>query len=137
MNIGRAQATFVKDESSLWSNLGLWWKVTERFGISYNFSTEQQRNLKGYVDHKSDSEVYFGLYDRYTYSNTISTGYNFSTKMSLNLRCRHYWSVADYKEYYFLNSDGSITNFNLTWKNADVNYNAFNIDMTFKWEFAP
>ncbi len=57
--------------------------------------------------------------------------------MKIDFRCRHYWSWADYNSYYFLNPDGSLSQYPEYSDNEDKNYNAFNIDMTYKWEFAP
>jgi len=57
--------------------------------------------------------------------------------MNIDLRGRHYWSWADYDSYFFLNPNGSLMNYAAYPENADVNFNAFTIDMMFKWEFAP
>ena len=39
--------------------------------------------------------------------------------------------------YYFLNEDGSLDELEEDYYKDDINYNAFTIDMVFKWNFAP
>ena len=52
------------------------------------------------------------------------------------MRVRHYWSGADNKNFYQLQEDGSLAE-DLSYTTDDENYNAFNIDMVFRWIFAP
>jgi len=55
---------------------------------------------------------------------------------SFNFRLRHYWSEADYDGYYELSENGRLLPLDYH-ANHDVNYNAFNIDLTLRWNFAP
>jgi hypothetical protein len=57
--------------------------------------------------------------------------------MSLSFRLRHYWSKAQYQQYYHLGADGMLNDYSSYGNNHDVNFNAFNIDMVFFWQFAP
>lgn len=121
-----------------WQNTGLWLKASQRFNINYDLSLRNEINAKGYVDDFGNDSIYFGTYDRNTLVNTISLGYAFNTKTSLDFRARHYWSKADYDaQYYLLQSDGTLLADDGCTTAADVNFNAFNIDMIFTWEFAP
>jgi hypothetical protein len=115
----------------------LWWKASQRFNITHNINMGHEFNAKGYVDKLDDANIYFGTYDRTTIENTTSLGYTFNTKIAIDCRIRHYWSYADYEDQqYFLNTDGSLTA-DPHQSAEDVNFNAFNIDMILKWEFAP
>lgn len=120
-----------------WYNTNLWWKASQRFNVFYDLSLRHDYNAKGFVDIIDDDQIYFGIYDRSTLENTFSMGYTFNTKISIDFRVRHYWSFADYEDqHYFLNTDGSLVVSDHS-SDEDVNFNAFNIDMIFKWEFAP
>ena len=120
-----------------WINTNLWWKASARFEMFYNINYRDEFNSKGYVDSYDDDNIFFGTYDRRTLVNTFSTSYTFNTKMAVDFRARHYWSAADYEDqHYFLNQDGSLRLDNHT-SEDDVNFNAFNIDMVLRWEFAP
>jgi len=121
----------------VWGNTNFWWKATQRFNMRYDVSTNRDFENFGYVSDISRDSVYFGGFDRNTLTNTLSMSYTFNTKMKIDFRARHYWSWADYNSYFFLNPNGSLNLDAGYAENADVNFNAFNIDMTFKWEFAP
>ena len=120
-----------------WCNTNLWWKASQRFNFYYEVSTNQDFDNFGYVDDHGRDSVYFGHFNRHTLVNTLTMSYTFNTRLKIDFRGRHYWSWADYNTYYFLNPDGSLAYTSAYTENADVNYNAFNIDMTLKWEFAP
>jgi hypothetical protein len=129
--------TEIKERWGDWMTTNLWWKATQRFNVFYEIAMRREVNATGYVDHLSNDSIFFGTYDRNTFENTLSMAYNFNTKTAIDFRARHYWSVADYeKQLFFLNNDGSLSTTDYT-KDTDVNYNAFNIDMSFRWEFAP
>lgn len=120
-----------------WIHTNLWWKASARFNMFYNISYRDEFNAKGFVDSYDDDNIFFGTYDRTTIENTLQTSYTFNTKLAVDLRARHYWSVADYEDQqYFLNQDGSLRTDSHTSQN-DKNFNAFNIDMVVRWEFAP
>jgi hypothetical protein len=56
--------------------------------------------------------------------------------MSLGLSARHYWALVEYNKFYKLEGDGNLANTNYN-SNQNRNYNAFNIDLIFRWRFAP
>lgn len=131
---------YVSNENSthgFWGNTDLSWKVTQRFNLTYDISTNLDFENFGYVSDINRDSVYFGGFDRHTFINTLELSYTFNTKMKVDFRGRHYWSWADYDSYYFLNADGSLQPTIQYSGNSDINYNAFTIDMSFKWEFSP
>ena len=100
-----------------------------------------RRNSLGYVTKTSNSttledDIIFGSRYRQDLETTVAANYLFTNKISLTLRVRHYWAMVDYNQYYMLNQDGTMgdTNYN---NNHNTNYNAFNIDLIFRWRFAP
>ena len=63
--------------------------------------------------------------------------YSFSTKSSLSLSFRHYWSPVQYEDqYYVLNTDGTLS-IDDYFENNDINYNIWNLDLNYTWQFAP
>jgi len=56
--------------------------------------------------------------------------------MGLGIDVRHYWSSVVYNQYYELQADGKLMDVEDN-PAADVNFNAFTIDMTYSWEFTP
>lgn len=81
-------------------------------------------------------EIIFGRRDNITVENVLNTGYTFNKNMSLTFRLRHYWSKVAYSQYNLLLEDGGLGPTDYA-GNRDGNYNAFNIDMVYRWRFAP
>lgn len=115
-------------------------RFSDRFTISFSTSLEKDLNSYGWVETQADSlnnlTIYFGRRDVTTVQNILTSKYIFSTKTSLTLRLRHYWSTARYLSYYTLNLNGYLDPSD-AWLNKDINYNAFTIDLKFIWYFAP
>ncbi len=111
------------------------YRFTNQFSLQYQLNYNKKENDQGYVD-EDVNNIIFGQRDRKSYTNTISGKYNFSTKSSLSLSFRHYWSDVAYKDYYNLNSDGSLSN-NNNYIGEDVNFNSWNLDLNYFWQFAP
>jgi hypothetical protein len=86
---------------------------------------------------ESTDTIYFARRDVKTVSSVISTSYTINNKAGLNLRIRHYWSGVINKDYSQLQHNGSLINDPSYIAHSDENYNAFNIDLVFRWIFAP
>ncbi|MBB4081058.1 hypothetical protein GGR28_003705 [Lewinella aquimaris] len=140
-------------------NLNRWWDDTDRHSVSFNFnlryrfsdrfslSTYAWRgnyyNDVGYVNRETVSmgdlertDIYFGTRDR----NSVEAGffgkYSFTANMTLNLRVRHYWSGVAYNRFNLLADDGTLTGTDYS-TNHDQDFDAFNVDLIYRWRFAP
>lgn len=112
--------------------------INDRFSLDYNFQFSVNKNEKGYVMHEADnSEIIFGRRDRKAITNRISFNYIFTNKASLSFRLRHYYSSADYKQFYNLQPNGLLAPSNYSSQEHNINFNTFNIDMVYTWNFAP
>jgi len=119
-------------------------EITPRFRVSdkfnYSVGVEYQKRINdiGYITDNGSDSVYFGKRNSPTWIGTINANYIFSNTISLGFDLRHYWSRVIYDgSYYFLNEDGTLTLLENDLGEEDINYNAFTIDMVFKWNFAP
>jgi len=119
-------------------------RISDKWLFVYDFGIENSYNTLGHVDHyeinPDNMAIFFGKRDQMTIANTISTGYIFNNKSSLNLRVRHYWSQVEYDNYYPLLETGYLGNaidYNTYGKKFDTNFNAFTIDLQYLWRFAP
>ncbi|MCP5103474.1 MAG: carbohydrate binding family 9 domain-containing protein [bacterium] len=122
---------------SIWTTLSPRLRFSDHLNVNWAFTYEADKNQPGYVSHDEvTGGIYFGKRDRQTIINTIEATYLFNNKLSLNCRLRHYWSKADYDSYYELTADGGFapSGYNT---NHNINFNLFNIDLTFRWNFAP
>jgi hypothetical protein len=105
--------------------------------LSHELNTDGGFDNLGYAAKESETIVIFGKRDRNTVENVLSAKYNFTNKMGINLRARHYWSKVDYSEFYNLNNEGNLVPNSSFTKNVNQNFNAFNIDLVYTWQFAP
>ncbi|MCE3280996.1 MAG: hypothetical protein K0S44_3187 [Bacteroidetes bacterium] len=87
--------------------------------------------------HPSSEVITFGRRNVLTITNQLNVNYIFTNRMSLSLRGRHYWSKAEYQQYYTLSDKGLLFEDNQYTGNSNVNFNAFNIDMVYRWQFSP
>ena len=85
----------------------------------------------------------FAIRDRFTVENTIEASYIFTNRMGVTFRLRHYWSKVEYDSFYRLDADGRFQPTAYTGFSADSislhnnSFNAFTIDMAYRWVFAP
>jgi hypothetical protein len=115
-------------------------RFSDRFSMTLDIQYTKAVNNYGWVetDYNEGNEpvIYFGRRDVTTINNVLTSQFIFSTKTSLSLRVRHYWSQAKYLQYYTLNNDGYLDPSSY-WQNHDINFNAFTVDLQFVWYFAP
>lgn len=96
----------------------------------------------GYVANTTDS-IIFGRRMNNTFETSLFATYTLNTKMGFTVTGRHYWSYADYTDFYNLGNDGKLypSSYNTIDANGnssdDINFNAFNIDFVYTWFFAP
>ncbi len=105
--------------------------TTEFFGRFNNF---------GYIDN-NDTDIFFGRRDVKSIENSLQASYNFDSYKALDLRFRNFWSTANYKDnvFYTLNEDGTRTEatYDTDENDPNRNFNIWNLDLSFRWRFAP
>lgn len=127
-------------EQTEWStSISPRWRAGDKLTFRLSFEYENNINDVGFVDNVSENqtpEIIFGQRDLQIVENVFSTSYIFNNLLALDFRLRHYWLLAKYNQFYLLSQDGylGLTDYN---QNNDFNFNAFNIDMILRWEFAP
>ncbi len=114
------------------------YRVNNRLSFVYEIGRFLKVDDIGFVHYNDNADtITFGRRNMETVSNTFSSIYKFTNRMSLSFRMRHYWSKALYRQYYQLGNDGSLNQYAAYPNDHNVNFNAFNIDMVFYWQFAP
>ncbi|MBC8314097.1 MAG: carbohydrate binding family 9 domain-containing protein [Bacteroidales bacterium] len=125
---------------SYWVDISPRFRFSDRFSAYISINYSNVINGYGWVETQWDSlnnpTIFFGRRDVTTLNNILNIRYIFNTGMSVNLRIRHYWSKANYLSYYTLNRDGNLIPAAYP-ENANVNFNAFSLDLQFLWYFAP
>ncbi|HKJ43118.1 MAG TPA: DUF5916 domain-containing protein, partial [Sunxiuqinia sp.] len=125
------------DHYSYWGDGSLNVRFGQRLQCHYGFSFNNEYNDPSFVDKSEDEDsIFFANRDATYFENVLELAYGFSNKASLRVRGRHYWSGADNKNAFLLQHDGSLKPTS-SYTPEDQNYNAFNIDLIFRWIFAP
>ncbi len=116
-------------------------RFSDRFNIIYEFEYSYQNDRQSFVA-KNDDQIVFGIRDQKSLENSLNGSYNFNTRQGLNLSFRHFWSTASFAEDQFSelmgNGELSSTNYEVTEENnPDANFNIWNLDLSYRWQFAP
>lgn len=113
------------------------YRVNDKLSCNLEMAFHIDDGDRGWVYSDPDGTIVFGVRKINNVENILGVKYLFKNNLSLALRVRHYWSKAHYKSYYDLMDNGYLAD-DITYNgNHDFNFNAFNIDMVFKWQFAP
>ena len=127
-------------------------RIGNKMFLVYRFEEERNFNQRGFaIPFNAESGVQpegyspiFARRDVITTTNTIDFSYTMNNKSGLTFRLRHYWSRINSKEFFELQNDGSLNpfDFNETTNMNDepiynTNYNAFSIDLVYRWIFSP
>ena len=69
--------------------------------------------------------------------NVVNIKYNFTNRMGITLRARHYWSKVNPLQFYELDEFGKVQNPTYPFtQNVKQNYNYLTVDMIYNWQFA-
>jgi hypothetical protein len=123
------------------------YRFTNQFSLSYDFRYQRDKNVLSYVNNidldpnndidNINNPIIFGKRSSKVYENSLNGKFNFSTKSSLTLSFRHFWTPVEFDaDYFSLNNDGSLSNSDYK-NNHNINYNSWNLDLNYQWQFAP
>ena len=120
-------------------------RVSDQMMVTYVWKINDRRNERGwaYVDALSDGSErsIFGKRRNREYTQVLNVNYIFTNRMSLSTRVRHAWSQVRYDALFELLETGIISAEAYTPggnpSQEDLNFNAWSIDMVYRWNFAP
>jgi hypothetical protein len=127
-------------------------RIGNKLFLIYRFDEVRNFNQIGYAipfnsESNSQPEGYNPIFterDVITTTNTIDLNYTMNNKNGINLRLRHYWSRIASKNFFELQETGRLNNLNdlQTENNAgepifNTSFNAFSIDLVYRWIFSP
>jgi len=116
-------------------NLSPRFRINNHFKLNYRIGYTLMDDFKGYVDIVND-DIIFGNRIQKSITNSLGSNYYFNTKSALNLNFRHNWTPVTYTNFYILNNNGILSDTTYG-NNVDINYNIWNVDLSYIWEFAP
>ena len=110
-------------------------RLNDRFSIGYELSHSFAALDRGWVEFIGD-DIIFGARELRDLSQIVNLAYVFNARTTLNFRLRHNWTRVHYTEFYNLLESGELEDREYN-DNEDLNFNAWTIDMQFRWRFAP
>ncbi|MDB5202080.1 MAG: carbohydrate binding family 9 protein [Ferruginibacter sp.] len=111
-------------------------RFSKKFSIDNSVDVYDIRNQAGWASEKNDTTI-FSRRNVKSVENTLNFKYNFSNKMGLTFRVRHYWSKVDPQQFYALNENGKLVTPSSPFTgNVNQNYNFMSADMVYNWQFA-
>ena len=119
-------------------DLSLFGKIrfNSKFSVDGSVYASNSKNQSGWAARTGDT-IFFSRRNVNSVENVINIKYNFTNKMGITLRARHYWSKVDPQQFYELDTYGKLqTPTNPFTKNVRQNYNYLSVDMVYNWQFA-
>ncbi len=127
------------------ADVGAYGKIrfSSKFAVDLNVNTENGNNQAGWADilyasnaSQKDS-VIFSRRKLRSVENTLSLKYNFTNRMGVTMRTRHYWSKVMPQEFFLLTESGQLEKPSFFYdRNRNQNYNYLTVDMVYTWQFA-
>lgn len=123
-------------------------RFSDRMLLVWNTTMDFFENDYGFVSNKTDNEAYdahilMGFRDRTVVENSIRTEFIFTNRMGVDLRLRHYWQQVEYANFRGLEKNGEFYEVDYNPLDPDgqsihnTSYNAFTVDVNYRWVFLP
>ncbi|WP_052329275.1 DUF5916 domain-containing protein [Nonlabens dokdonensis] len=117
------------------------YRFSDKFLLIYALSWSKNNNRISYVTTADNDEPIVSRRDTHTVENSISGTFNFNNREALSLSFRNFWSRARFsREFNELALDGTLlpSDYELTDDfDPDANFNVWNLDLSYRWRFAP
>ena len=111
-------------------------RFSSKFSVDGSVLASSSKNQSGWAARISDT-IFFSRRNVNSVENVLNIKYNFTNKMGLTLRTRHYWSKVTPQQFYELDVYGKLqTPTNPFTRNVRQNYNYLSVDMVYNWQFA-
>ncbi|MGV3527340.1 MAG: DUF5916 domain-containing protein [Flavisolibacter sp.] len=117
--------------------LGLRYRFSNRFSLSADVLRQYEQNQRGFAFvRESNGDPIVGFRNYTDYQTILSGVYNFTPRINLTLRARHYLNDLKYQSFYNTNTKGDLSPRSFI-PALDESYNAFNVDAFLVWDFRP
>ena len=132
---GLGQTPSFKDAEYINYELSLRFRFNDRLSIEWSGSGSNDNGNVGYAFRReANGDPIVGWRDVKQFTTLVSGLYNFTPRMFLTLRARHYWSSVRYEKYFNVDAKGYWIDRAFIAGN-DNNYNAYNLDLFYTWDF--
>jgi hypothetical protein len=126
----------VKDKSYHILDLGLRYRFSNKFTLELSNRNEAESNYIVYQGAEGNGKPIIGFVDFQDVTSILSGIYNFTPRINVTLRTRHYWSKVNYNRFANVDADGNAIARPFI-AGQDQNVNVLNTDAFLTWDFRP
>ena len=134
----RYAATYAKapkfDNIYTYLSLGFRFRFSNKFSTDLQASSSIEENQLGYAFLTGPGGPIVGFRDNRDFTSVLSGIYNFTSRLNLTLRARHYWNKVNYSSFFYVDDKGKLIPRNFI-PGQDENVNFFNLDAFLTWDF--
>ena len=121
-------------------------RINDRLMARYVWKIIERQHERGWADLLPNGDDYISLFGDRTnreITQVLTASYIFTNRMSLTARLRHSWSTVRYHEFLQLDEAGRLETTDAETirpdgtSSYDVNYNAWSVDLVYRWIFSP
>lgn len=110
------------------------YRFSNKFSLELTLNHEAEKNYIVLAGKESNGEPIIGFVDFVNIESIFSGSYNFTPRINLIGRVRHYWSKVPYNSFANVTADGDYS-FTTNFTRPTENVNYFNIDAFLTWDF--
>lgn len=134
-SVGFAESKDIKKDTYYRARVGARYRFSDKFSLEMSYNFQDDQGQFGYAYQREANGEPILAFRRNLDMTTILSGiYNFTSRMNITLRARHYWNKVQNKAFYNVDDDGY-------WHDrpfiagSDFNVNIFNVDVFYVWDF--
>ena len=135
LDVGYANTSAFKNSEFYRGDLNVRYRFSDRLSMEWQTGGSVDEGNVGYAfQREANGDPIIGWRKVKQHTNVLSGMINFTPRMFMTLRARHYWSKVTYDHFYNVDENGYWIDRPFISGNDD-NYNAYNLDMFYTWDF--
>jgi hypothetical protein len=116
-------------------DLGFRYRFNNRFSVDLQTNSKVENNQLGFAfEREMNGDPIVGFRDNKEFVSVITSTYNFTPRLNLSFRARHYWDKVHYLNFNDVDLNGDLVPRSFI-NGKDQNVNIFNLDAFITWDF--
>lgn len=116
-------------------SLGFRYRFSNKFSFDVQGDSHAELNQVGYAFlRESNGDPIVGIRDNKDFTTLVTVAYNFTPRLNLSIRARHYWNKVNYLSFHDVDNKGNLVDRPFI-NDQDQNVNLFNLDAFVTWDF--
>jgi hypothetical protein len=116
-------------------SLGFRYRFSNKFSLDLQTNSSIEENQLGFAFiREPNGDPIVGFRDNRDFTSVLSGIYNFTSRLNLTMRARHYWNKVSYNSFHDVDAKGYLLP-RLFIPGQDENVNIFNLDAFLTWDF--